>query len=91
MNDVGEGINRLDTALPSTGKKLLRLEALGVGDGDGDGDGARRPPGEGKVEGGTVTAGEGSSSGTGGGESATTGVVFSMGPNDPVVENRTSI
>lgn len=85
-NEVGEGIIKLDTVLPSIGKKLLRLAARGAGDIGG----ARRLP-DAEDGGGVVfETGAGTSSFVGV-DSATIGVEFGIGPNEPVVENRTSI
>jgi hypothetical protein len=76
---------KLDSALPSTGKKLLRLAARGEGDA-----GARNLLEDADAGGGAFVVGELSSSFTGG-DSATIGVEFGIGPRNPLVDSRTSI
>lgn len=71
------------TALPSTGRKLLRLEARG------EDVGARELPRFVNSEG--VFAETASSSSLMGKDRETLGVGLGMGPKDPLVENRTSI
>jgi hypothetical protein len=75
-------MSKLVIALPSTGKKLLRLEARG--------EGARDVPGfDGSGDG--VLAESSTSSSLMGGDKETLGVALGIGPKDPLVENRTSI
>lgn len=84
-DEVGEGIIKLGTVLPSMGKKLLRLAARDAGGVDGT---SKPPDAEGGGSG-ILETGAGPSSCAG--DNATIGVEFGIGPNEPVVENRTSI
>lgn len=77
-------MTKLNTALPSIGRKLLRLEARG------EGAGARDLPGFDDTGEGVFAETVRSSSFIGA-DRDTLGVGLDIGPKDPLVENRTSI